>query len=199
MKTQIAVWCAVLVAASVFADGVKLGDKAPMAGAKMKSVDGKDVTIAGVAGKNGTLVVFTCNHCPFAKAWEKRISELGAAAGKESIGVIAINSNDPAEYAEDSYENMQKHAKDAGFTFPYAVDATSEVAVAFGASKTPEVYLFDKDGKLVYHGAVDDNRDAPKVTQTYLKNALTAVAAGKPVATGETKAVGCGIKFRAKA
>jgi hypothetical protein len=94
---------------------------------------------------------------------------------------------------------MQKHAKDAGFTFPYVVDATSEVAVAFGASKTPEVFLFDKDGKLVYHGAVDDNRDAPKVAQNYLKDAITAVANGKPVTTGETKAVGCGIKFRAKA
>jgi len=199
MKTQVAVCCAVLVAASAFAGGIKLGDKAPMTDTKMKSVDGKEVTIAGVAGKNGTLVVFTCNHCPFAKAWEKRISELGAAAGKEGIGVIAINSNDPASYAEDSYENMQKHAKDAGFTFPYVVDATSEVAVAFGASKTPEVYLFDKDGKLVYHGAVDDNRDAPKVTQNYLKNAITAVAAGKPIATSETKAVGCGIKFRSKA
>ena len=189
------VWAAV----SATAENLKVGDKLPMADAKMQNVDGKEVSIAGVAGKNGTLVVFTCNHCPFAKAWEKRISELGAAAGKEGIGVIAINSNDPAAYAEDSYENMQKHAKDAGFTFPYVVDATSEVAVAFGASRTPEVFLFDKDGKLVYHGAVDDNREAPQVTKTYLKDALTAVAAGKPVATSETKAVGCGIKFRSKA
>jgi peroxiredoxin len=199
MKTQVAVWCALLVAASVFADGVKLGDKAPMADAKLKNVDGKDVTIAGVAGKNGTLVVFTCNHCPFAKAWEKRIAELGNAAGKEGIGVIAINSNDPSEYAEDSYENMQKRAQAVGFEFPYAVDTTSDVARAFGASRTPEVFLFDKDGKLIYHGAVDDNRDAPNVTQNYLKDALAAVAAGKPVTTSETKAVGCGIKFRAKA
>jgi peroxiredoxin len=199
MKTQVAVWCALLVAASVFADGVKLGDKAPMADAKLKNVDGKEVTIAGVAGKNGTLVIFTCNHCPFAKAWEKRIAELGNAAGKEGIGVIAINSNDPSEYAEDSYENMQKRAKTIGFEFPYAVDATSDVARAFGASRTPEVFLFDKDGKLVYHGAVDDNREAPKVTQNYLKDALAAVAAGKPVTTSETKAVGCGIKFRSKA
>jgi peroxiredoxin len=199
MKKQVAVWCAVLVATSVFADGVKLGDKAPMTDAKLKNVDGKEVTIASVAGKNGTLLVFTCNHCPFAKAWEKRIAELGNAAVKEGIGVIAINSNDPDTYAEDSYENMQKHAQAAGFTFPYAVDATSDVARAFGASRTPEVFLFDKNGKLVYHGAVDDNRDAPKVTQNYLKDALTAVAAGRPVTTSETKAVGCGIKFRSKA
>jgi peroxiredoxin len=199
MKTQVAVWCAVMVAASVFADGVKVGDKAPMTDAKLKNVDGKEVTIAGVTGKNGTLVIFTCNHCPFAKAWEKRIAELGNAAGKEGVGVIAINSNDPDSYAEDSYENMQKRAKAVGFEFPYAVDATSDVARAFGASRTPEAFLFDKEGKLVYHGAVDDNKDASKVAQTYLKEALDDVVAGKPVANAETKAVGCGIKFRAKA
>jgi peroxiredoxin len=198
MKTQVAVWCAVLVAGSVLAGGVKLGDRAPMTDTKMKNVDGKEVTIASVAGKNGTLVVFTCNHCPFAKAWEKRIAELGNAAVKDGIGVIAINPNDPETYAEDSFENMQKRAKAAGFEFPYVVDATSDVARAFGASRTPEVFLFDKDGKLVYHGAVDDNRDAPKVAQNYLKDAIAAVAAGKPVTTSETKAVGCGIKFRAK-
>ena len=199
MKQQIAVWCAVLVATAAFADGLKLGDKAPMTDAKMKNVDGKEVTIAGVTGKNGTLVIFTCNHCPFAKAWEKRIADLGNVYAKKGVGVIAINSNDPESYAEDSYENMQKHAKAAPFDFPYAVDATSDVARAFGASRTPEVFLFDKEGKLVYHGAVDDNKDAPKVTQTYLKEALDDVVAGKPVTTAETKAVGCGIKLRAKA
>jgi glutathione peroxidase-family protein len=189
----------VLAAATAFAGSLKLGDKAPMTDTKMKSVDGKDVTIAGVAGKDGTLVIFTCNHCPFAKAWEKRIAELGNAYGKKGIGVIAINSNDPSENAEDSFENMQKHAKDAPFEFPYAVDATSDVARAFGASRTPEVFLFNKEGKLVYHGAVDDNRDAPKVTQSYLKEALDDVVAGKPVTAAETKAVGCTIKFHAKA
>src|SRR4029077_12483036 len=113
MKIVTAYAVMVLAAAATFADSLKLGDKAPMTGTEMKNVDGKEVTIAGVAGKNGTLVIFTCNHCPFAKAWEKRIAELGNAYAKKGVGVIAVNSNDPASYAEDSYVNMQKHAKDA--------------------------------------------------------------------------------------
>ena len=199
MKRQIAVWCAVLVAAAAFADGVKLGDKAPMTDTKMKNVDGKEMSIAGVAGKNGTLVIFTCNHCPFVKAWEKRIVEIGNAYSKKGIGVIAIDANDPAVQAPDSYEEMQTRAKERGFQFPYVVDATSDVARAFGATRTPEFFLFDKDGKLVYHGALDDNKDAAQASQPYLKDALEAVLAGKPVATAETKAIGCSIKFRSKA
>ena len=199
MKKQIAVWCAVVVAAAAFADGLKLGDKAPMTGTKMKNVDGKEVSIAGVAGKNGTLVIFTCNHCPFVKAWEKRIVEIGNAYSKKGIGVIAINANDPAVQAPDSYEEMQTRAKERGFQFPYVVDATSDVARAFGATRTPEFFLFDKDGKLVYHGALDDNKDAAQASQPYLKDALEAMLAGKDVPVKETKAVGCSIKFRAKA
>ena len=117
-----------------------------------------------------------------------------------SIGVIVINSNDPSAYPEDNYDQMQKRAKDRGFEFPYVVDATSDVARAFGASHTPEAYLFDKDGKLVYHGAVDDNsKDASKVESPYLKDALNALLAGNQIATKETKAIGCSIKFRGKA
>src|SRR2546425_9565056 len=94
---------AVFLAASVYADGLKLGDKAPMTGTKMKNVDGKQLSIADVTGKTGTLVVFTCNHCPFAKAWEARIVELGNVYSKKGVGVIAINSNDPAVQAPDSF------------------------------------------------------------------------------------------------
>ena len=94
---------------------------------------------------------------------------------------------------------MQKRAQQLGFTFPYVVDATSDVARAFGASRTPEVFLFDAAGKLVYHGAVDDNKDASKASKPYLKNALDAVLAGKAVEMAETKAIGCSIKFRSKA
>jgi len=199
MKTVTAIAVIALAAATTFAAGIQLGDKAPMTDTKMKNVDGKEVSIADVAGKNGTLVIFTCNHCPFAKAWEKRIVESGNSCSKKGVGVIAINPNDPAAYDEDTYENMQRRAKDRGYEFPYVVDATSDVARAFGAKATPEVFLFDKDGKLVYHGAVDDSREASKVSQRYLNDALEAVLAGKAVTTAETKAVGCSIKFRAKA
>jgi len=141
--------------------------------------------------------VFTCNHCPFAKMWETRIVELGNAYAAKGVGVIAINANDPKVAEEDSYEVMQQRAKERGIKYPYVVDATSGLARAFGATKTPEAFLFDKDGKLVYHGAIDDNGQEPsKVENAYLKNALEAVVAGRDVAVKETKSIGCGIKFR---
>jgi len=176
-----------------------LGSKAPMSDTKMKSVDGKDYSIASVAGKKGTLVVFTCNHCPWAKAWESRIVALGNDFTKQGVGVIAINSNDPSAYDEDSYATMQDRAKTDKMAYPYVVDATSNVARAFGASHTPEAFLFDKSGKLVYHGGIDDNAKEPdQVKDKYLEVALTSVVAGKPVAQAETKALGCGIKYRSK-
>lgn len=185
-----------LLAMTAWAEPVQLGEPAPLATMKMKNVDGKEIAIADVAGKSGTLVIFTCNHCPFVKAWETRIAEIGNAYRNKEIGVIAINPNDPVAYPEDSYVAMQARAKARGFEFPYVVDATSAVALAFGASHTPECYLFDKDGKLVYHGAVDDDKDVTKVTQHWLADALDAVASGKAVPVKETKAIGCSIKFR---
>ncbi len=174
-----------------------LGAKAPKATVAMKNVDGKTLTIAKAAGKKGTLVFFICNHCPWVKGWQSRIAEVGNAAAAQGIGVIAINANDPAAYPEDEFDVMVTRAKEVGYQFPYVVDATSDVARAFGATKTPEAFLFDAKGKLVYHGAIDDNAQHPEqVTSRWLTEAVTAVAAGKPVATGETKALGCGIKYR---
>jgi peroxiredoxin len=180
--------------------GLALGSKAPDAAAKtkMKNVDGKMVSIADVAGKAGTLVVFTCNHCPFAKDWEQRIVELANTYAGKGIGVVLVNANDPTTHPEDGYEEMQTRAKSRGMKIPYVVDATSGVARAFGASVTPEAFLFDKSGKLAYHGTIDDNRKEPdKVKVRYLKDALDAVVAGKAPAVPETKGLGCGIKFRA--
>ena len=176
-----------------------LGAPAPMRDVALKNVDGRSVTLASAAGQKGTLVLFICNHCPWVKAWQGRIAEVGNAAAKQGIGVVAINANDPASYPEDAFAEMVKRAKSVGYRFPYVVDATSDVARAFGASHTPEAFLFDAKGALVYHGAVDDNsQDIKAVTSHWLADAVTAVAAGRPVATGETKALGCGIKFRDK-
>lgn len=176
-----------------------LGATAPMSNVKMKNVDGKELSIADLKGKKGTLVVFSCNACPWAKAWEKRIVEIGNAYPKKGIGVVMINPNDPNKVADDGYTEMKKRAKERGMKFPYVMDMTSDIARAFGASRTPEAFLFDAEGKLVYHGAVDDNAKVPaEVKETYLKNALDAVAAGKAVAVSETKAMGCSIKFRPK-
>jgi peroxiredoxin len=179
------------------ATALALGSKAPLATTKMKNVDGRMLAIADVTGKAGTLVVFTCNHCPFAKAWEERIVELANTYSKQGIGVILINANDPTKYAEDGSAEMQAHAKARGLQAPYVIDDTSAVARAFGATVTPEAFLFDKGGKLAYHGTVDDNhKDPAGVKSRYLKDALDAVAAGKAPTQPETKSLGCGIKFR---
>jgi peroxiredoxin len=186
-----------VASAPALADPLAIGSKAPMTDTKLKNVDGKDVTLSDVKGAAGTLVVFTCNHCPFAKAWETRIVDLGNAYRAKGIGVIAVNANDPKAAAEDSYEMMQQRVKDRGIQYPYVVDATSGLAKAFGATRTPEAFLFDRDGKLVYHGAIDDNAQEPDAVKArYLKDALDAVVGGKEVAVKETKSIGCGIKFR---
>jgi len=176
-----------------------IGAALPMSDVKMKNVDGKELAIDDVKGKKGTLVVFSCNHCPYAKAWEKRIVELGNTFPKKGIGVIMVNPNDPESFPADAYEEMQARAKQNGMKFPYVVDATSDLARTFGATHTPEAFLFDPSGKLVYHGAIDDSRDPGQVKERYLKNAMTALASGKAVAVAETKSIGCSIKLRPKA
>jgi peroxiredoxin len=176
---------------------VSLGSPAPMSDVKMENVDGRRISIADVSGEKGTLVLFTCNACPWVKAWEERIVEIGNRFSGLGIGVIAINSNDPARVAEDSFEVMQQRARERGMKFPYVVDDTSGVARAFGATRTPEAFLFDAGGKLVYHGAIDDNaKEAGSVKRRFLQEALEAVTAGDEVPLKETKALGCSIKFR---
>jgi thiol-disulfide isomerase/thioredoxin len=176
-----------------------LGSPVPSVSVKMKNVDGKPVSIRDIAGNKGTLVVFTCNHCPYAKAWEKRVAALANNYSNQGIGVILINANDPAAYPEDAFPEMQTRAKSLGLRVPYVVDDTSNVARAFGASVTPEAFLFAADGKLAYHGTIDDNRADPgKVGAHYLGDALAAVAAGHAPKTPETKSLGCGIKFRSQ-
>ena len=187
-----------LAAGSQAGVALTLGDRAPAADVKMKNVDGRELTIGEVAGARGTLVIFSCNHCPWVKAWEQRLAELGNACKAKGIGVIVVNPNDPAAYPEDSFEGMQERAKARGFQFPYVVDSTSGVARAFGATRTPEAFLFDAAGVLVYHGAIDDNAEyAAKVTKHYLRDALDAVATGARPAIAESKAIGCSIKLRA--
>ena len=190
----------VLATALSMAGVLPIGKPAPESTTKMKNaVDGKSkaVSIADVSGKTGTLVVFTCDHCPFARGWEGRIVELGNGYVKKGIGVILINANDPSEHEEDGFAGMQARAKSANMQIPYVVDETSNVARAFGATVTPEVFLFDRHGKLAYHGAVDDNRKEPeKVQSHYLKDALEAVVSGNPPPLPETKSLGCSIKYR---
>jgi hypothetical protein len=177
-----------------------IGATIPSADVAMLGVDGEEHTIDGTRGERGTLVIFSCNACPWVKAWEERIAAIGNATMKRDVGVIMINSNDPGRVAEDSYEVMQKRTEQRGFGFPYVVDATSDVARAFGATRTPEFFLFDAGGELVYHGALDDNAQAPeKVEERYLEVAIDAMLSGDEIAVDQTKALGCTIKFRKEA
>ena len=196
-KTFLTVVLATAVVSASAGMALEIGDAVPSGDVKMRNVDNSEVTLAGAMGPNGLLVVFSCNHCPWVQRWESRIVELGNAYRAKGIGVVAVNSNDTAEYPDDGLEHMQVRAKEKGYGFPYVVDATSDVARAFAASKTPEAFLFDAQGKLVYTGTIDDNaKDASAVTAAYLKDALEAVATGKPVTTAKTKALGCSIKLR---
>jgi peroxiredoxin len=184
-------------AAPAAAKAVAIGQMAPSTDVKMTSVDGREVSIADVRGEKGTVVVFTCNHCPYVKAWETRIAALLNGARAKGLGAVAINPNDPGRVPEDGLEAMQARAKDRGFQFPYVVDAGSSVARAFGASRTPEVFLLDAKGTVVYHGAVDDHAEsAEKATQHFLRDAMDALVAGQEVRTKETKAIGCSIKLK---
>jgi hypothetical protein len=176
-----------------------IGQTAPMAEQRMRGVDGHEFSIAGAAGKKGTMVIFMCNHCPWVKMWQTRIARIGNAAVGRGVGVLAVNSNDPAAYPEDDFDHMKTRARDLGFKFPYVVDSTSDLARAFGATHTPEIFLFDAAGKLVYHGAVDDNaREEKSVQSPWLTQAVDAVVGGRAVPTAETKAFGCSIKLRDK-
>ena len=187
---------AIALALATPAAALDLGAAIPERAVKMRSVDGRELSIADTSGGKGTLVIFTCNHCPWAKAWEERIVLLGNTYQKRGVGVIAVNANDPKEHAEDGFDEMVKRAKSRDFQFPYVVDGGSKVARAFGAERTPEAFLFDANGILVYHGTIDDNAEDPSgVKQHFLGDALEAVATGQPVQTKETKALGCSIKF----
>ena len=180
--------------------GLAIGDAAPKTDVKMENVDGRQLSIDDVKGKKGTLVIFTCNHCPYAVAYEDRIVALDKKYRSMGYPVIAINPNDAVAYPADSFEAMQKRAKEKGFTFPYLVDETQQVAKAYGATKTPHVYLLQKNNnKLVvkYIGTIDDNyQDANEVKEPYLANAIEALLSGKTIESTETKAVGCSIKWK---
>ncbi len=182
---------------TLYAMSIREAIPAAVSAIKMKNVDGRMLSLGDIRGKKGTLVLFSCNHCPYVKAWEERIASIGNSYQSKGVGVVAINSNDPAVFAEDSFAEMQQRAKERGFRFPYVVDATSDVARAFGATRTPEVFLFDAAGKLFYHGAIDDNsRHADEVKEHYLRDALEALLANKTIDKPERKFIGCRIKER---
>lgn len=173
---------------------LEIGKAIPSADVKMLDISGKEVSLADAKGENGLLVVFSCNTCPYVKLSESRIKELSKLTKANKVGFILLNSNEAQRGDEDSYDEMKKYAKAQGYDFYYAVDKNSAIANAFGASRTPHCFLFDKKG-LAYRGAIDDNiKSAADAKELYLKDAIVAVGTGKPVKTNSSKSVGCSIK-----
>ena len=181
----------------LLAGELEIGSTMPLKDLELADISGKNITLANAKGDAGTLVVFSCNTCPWVIRWEDRYVSLANTYAQKGIGMIAVNSNAARFGGEDSLEEMLEHAKNNGYNFPYAQDPESELASAFGATKTPHIYLFNGDDKLVYRGAIDDNaKNAKKVDVPFLANAIDALLAGKPINPQTTKALGCSIKFK---
>lgn len=163
----------------------------------LPATDGKRYNLAFFQGAQALCVVFSCNHCPYVQAYEGRFKQLQKDFGPRGFQMLAINSNDAVNYPEDSFDAMVVRAQEQGFNFPYLRDETQEVAKAFGAVRTPHVFLFNAERKLAYLGRIDDSWDQPeKVTQRELAAAIEDILAGRPVAVPETFAIGCTIKWR---
>ena len=212
MKTlKILTIAAIIIAASAFAvnnvfeggeasnsseNGYDIGDVAT--DFKLKNIDGKQVSLSDYSTAKGFIVVFTTNHCPYAKAYENRIVALDKKYNTKGYPVIAINPNNPDKNEQDSFENMQIRAKQKGFTFPYLLDEGQKIYPQYGATKTPHVYILEKENEeliVKYIGAIDDNyQDVNAVEEKFVENAVDELLAGEEVSVKTTKAIGCSIK-----
>jgi peroxiredoxin len=162
----------------------------------LPGVDGATHTLAGYADAKALVLVQYCNHCPYVLAWEDRLAAIAVDYAGRGVRVVAVSSNDVEAYPEDSFEKMQEHAELKRFPFDYLYDESQEFARTLGSERTPEVFVFDHERILRYHGAIDDNRDDRQVEQTYLRDALDALLEGRDPQVAETPAVGCSVKYR---
>lgn len=163
----------------------------------LKDPFGKTHSCDDLFGEKGLLVIFTCNHCPYAKAQWGRVLQLARYARQHSINTVAINPNIHPDYPADSPEKMKEKIRELGIDFPYLVDDTQDTARAFKAQCTPDPYLFDCSWQLVYHGRIDDSwRDESRVTRQELKKAIDRLAEGRPPVDEQTPSMGCSIKWR---
>ncbi len=178
--------------------GYQIGDK--VENFTLRNVDGKMVSLSDYASQKGVVVVFTCNHCPYSKMYEDRIIALDKKYKNSGFPVIAINPNDPLVSNGDDFESMKEKAKTKGFTFPYLFDDGQKVYPKFGATRTPHVFIVKKeknDFTLSYIGAIDDNaRNAEKVKERYVENAINKLLEGIVPDKTVTKAIGCSIKTK---
>jgi len=194
MKRLAAVFL-VLMATAAFA-GSELGAGAKAPGFSLvNSVDGKKVTFKPGDGKT-SVVIFTCNQCPYSKAFEQRIIDIGKAYGQKGVVFYAVNPNDDSRYAEETLSNMKARAKGRSYPFPYLKDGNSAVAGSYGARVTPHAYLVDGNGVIVYRGYVDDSAKPGEREHTGLTDALDSLLAKQAVKESETAAFGCTIKWK---
>lgn len=194
-KLFLSAWPAFALAAIIFrpvADPLPIGAELPKSDIKMKDISGNEISFKDAAKKNGLLVMFSCNTCPVVHAYESRTVDACKKALASDVGVILLNSNEASRSNGDSYNDMISYAKRLNYNFYYAVDNNSVMADAFGANRTPECFLFDKNNKLVYHGAIDDNPEGGE--KPYLTTAVSKMIKGEKIDPQVTRSVGCGIK-----
>ena len=174
---------------------MNLGDKIP--DFSLRGVDGKTHSLKDFESAKALVVVFSCNHCPYVKAYEDRMIAIQKDYLAKGARFAVINSNDAVKYPDDGFDKMAARAKEKGFNFPYLQDETQKAAKAFGATHTPHLFVFDAARKLAYTGKIDDNwQDPGAVKQSFLRDALDDITSGKPVRTAETHAIGCTIKWK---
>jgi len=172
----------------------KIGEKAP--DFSLPGVDGKTYSFASLQDKPVLVVMFTCNHCPYVRAYEDRLIAIQGDYSNRGVSLIAINANETKNYPEDSFPSMVKRAKEKGYNFPYLRDEDQAVAAAYGATYTPEVFVLDRERRLRYTGRIDDNWQQPqKATSHDLRNAIDALLRNQSLSQTETHAIGCTIKW----
>lgn len=174
---------------------LKIGSSAP--DFNLPGVDGKKYSLSSFKDRKALIVIFSCNHCPYVQAYENRMKQIQNDYKERGVVIVAINSNEDKGYPEDSYENMKKRAEEQKFNFLYLRDDDQSVARAYDATHTPEIFLFDNERKLAFHGKIDDNWQEPdKVQNHYLRNALDELLSGKEISVPETFTIGCTIKWK---
>lgn len=197
MKKILFVWPILICVAFVSGTSspLPIGASLPDANKKMKDISGKEISFKDEIKKNGLLVMFSCNTCPIVHRYQARTIEVCNYAQQKQIGVILLNSNEGGRSDGDSYDDMKEYAKGQSYNWPYVVDDNSAMADIFGATRTPECFLFNANNKLVYHGAIDNNESSPEeVTRKHLVIAIDEMLAGKNISVTTTRSVGCTIK-----
>ena len=174
---------------------VDLGQAAPP-WSELATVDGHTYAIDSLRGADAIVIVFTCNHCPYAQAWEKRLVSAANTYSNRSVRFALISANDPVAYPEDSFDEMKARAESQNYPFPYLFDDSQNVARSYGAERTPEVFVLDANQHLRYHGAVDDNSNEDEVSQHWMRDALDNLTTGSDLSVVNTTPVGCTIKWR---